>query len=263
MQTLRLFAVLLCGLVPMPALSQVTDVSQAMRVEPVVGWRQADGTHVAALRFRLAPGWKTYWRSAGAAGISPQMDWRGSRGARSVTPAWPTPIVFGPVGRRSIGYDRDFVLPLLVAVEGNGTVRLRGRLDLGVCADVCLPARIDVAVDLLPGGRPDPAIESALADRPARVRAPARCRIGPTAQGLSLGADIDVASQGEGEVVVFEVPDPSVWVSDAAGERDGGVLRATAELLAEGGRPQTVDRSRIRITVIGSRGAVEIEGCAG
>ncbi|HZD25518.1 MAG TPA: protein-disulfide reductase DsbD domain-containing protein, partial [Alphaproteobacteria bacterium] len=30
------------------------------------------------LEFRLAPGWKTYWRNPGESGAPPQFDWSGS-----------------------------------------------------------------------------------------------------------------------------------------------------------------------------------------
>ena len=155
------------------------------------------------------------------------------------------------------------MLPLLIAVRGGGTVRLRGRLEVGVCADICLPARIDVAIDLPATHEPDARIEAALADRPVRVSATARCTLEPTRDGFALTGTMEVLPQGRGEAVVFELPDPAVWITDAAVRREGRHLRATSELLAEGGRPRTVDRSRLRITVIGSQGAVEILGCTG
>lgn len=245
-----------------PAAAQIRDVAQVLRIEVLPGWRRADGVQVAALRFRLAPGWKTYWRRAGAAGIAPQMDWRGSRGLRSVTPVWPVPTVFGAPGALSIGFDRDFVLPLLIPAAGPGAIALRGRLDLGVCAEICLPAQVSVAAELPPGGRPDPAIEAALADRPARLRARASCRLAPGRDGLRLSAEIAVPPQGGREAVVFELPDPDMWVTDAAVTRRGGTLAATSELIG-GAAGAGIDRSRIRITVIGTDGAVEIAGCAG
>ncbi len=244
-----------------PARAEVRDVAQAVSVEVLPGWRRADGVHVAGLRIELAPGWKTYWRSAGAAGISPQMDWRGSEGLRSVTPAWPTPTVFRQGGAISIGYDESFVLPLLIAA-GPGPVELRGKIDIGVCAEICLPARVRIGARLEPRGSPDAAIAAALTDRPARVRAPARCSLSPVAHGLAIAVSIEVPSQGRAEAVVIEVPDPDVWVTDAGVSRAGGRIEARAEMLSAKGTV-AVDRSRITITVIGSRGAVEIEGCTG
>ncbi|CTQ48497.1 protein-disulfide reductase DsbD domain-containing protein [Jannaschia donghaensis] len=253
---------LLLGLVAPTARAQVADVSQIVSVEVVPGWRRADGTHVAGLKIRLAPGWKTYWRSAGAAGISPRMDWRDSRGVRSVTPAWPTPTVFRQGAALSIGYDRDFVLPLLI-VPGRGTPELRGRLDIGVCADICLPAQIDVAAVLTGSATPDRALEAALRDRPRRVNARARCLLRPIDDGFAITGQIDVPSQGRAEAVVFEMANPNVWVTDAQVTRRGGRIDATSQLLMAGNGTFGVDRSQLRMTVIGTRGAVEVFGCTG
>ncbi|SDZ16832.1 Thiol-disulfide interchange protein, contains DsbC and DsbD domains [Jannaschia faecimaris] len=256
------FAVLLGAVAPAMARAQITDMSQVISVEVLPGWRRADGTHVAGLRFSLKRGWKTYWRSAGAAGISPQMDWRGSRNVRSVTPAWPTPSVFRQGDALSIGYDRDFILPLLIAA-GNGPAELRGRVDIGVCADICLPAQVDVAAVLNIGGQEDPGIRAALADRPRRVEARARCLLRPIANGFAITGQIEVPSQGRAEAVVFEMPDPDVWVTDARVTRRGGRIDASAQMLKSGNRSFGIDRSQMRITVIGSRGAVEVMGCTG
>ena len=259
---LRLLLLCLALMVPPQARAQITDVSQAVRVEVLPGWRRADGVHVAALRIGLGPGWKTYWRSAGAAGISPRMDWRASRGVRSVTPAWPTPRVFRQGPALSIGYDRDFVLPLLIVPDG-GPVVLRGRLDIGVCADICLPAQLAVDAVLTPGAGPDPRIVAALADRPRTLDVAAHCALRPIAGGFALTARIAAPPQGRDEAVVFEVADPGVWITDAATRREGGHIDATSQLLAAERRPFGVDRSRLRMTVIGTRGAVEVFGCSG
>ena len=260
---LAAFLAALALLAPQGATAQMTDLSEAISVQVLQGWRRADGVHVAGLAVDLSPGWKTYWRSAGSAGIPPQMDWRGSKGARSVTPSWPTPIVFGDPGALSIGYDADFVLPLLIATDGGAPVRLRGELAIGVCRDICVPARLSVAADLAPGAAPDPVIEAALRDRPRRVAASARCDLRPTPDGLALTGTLDLPPQGGPETVVFEIPDPDLWMTDAVTRREGGRITAEAEVLAMQGSISGLDRSRIRITVIGRSGAVEIAGCTG
>ncbi|MGB3689308.1 MAG: protein-disulfide reductase DsbD domain-containing protein [Jannaschia helgolandensis] len=249
--------------IPRPATAQITDVSQVMELEVLPGWRRADGVHVAGLRITLKPGWKTYWRAAGAAGISPQMNWRGSDNMHSVTPMWPTPQVFRQGGSLSIGFDRDFILPLLIAPRDAGPIRLNGVLDVGVCADICLPARLSVAAVLEPLSSVDRRIEAALADRPRRLRAAARCQLRPTADGMSVTGQIDVPRQGTSETVVFEVPDPTIWVTDADTVRQGDRITGVAEMLVMGEGELSVDRSDILITVIGDRGAVEVMGCTG
>lgn len=247
---------------PLLARAQVTDVSQVISVEVMPGWRRADGTHIAALKIALKPGWKTYWRSAGAAGISPQMDWRGSRNLRSVTPSWPTPSVFRQGDSLSIGYDRDFILPLVIAA-GSGAVDLRGKLDIGVCADICLPAQLQVRTVLPAGGGVDASVEAALRDTPRRVNAQARCLLRPIEDGFAITGQIEVPSQGRQEAVVFEMSDPAVWVTDALVTRRDGRIDAVAQMLKSGNRSFSVDRSQMRMTVIGSRGALEVIGCTG
>ena len=40
------------------------------------GWVTPDGARMTALQVELEPGWKTYWRSPGDAGIPPHFDWQ-------------------------------------------------------------------------------------------------------------------------------------------------------------------------------------------
>ena len=41
------------------------------------------------LQLRLTPGWHTYWRTPGDAGISPTIDWQGSESLGGAAIAWP------------------------------------------------------------------------------------------------------------------------------------------------------------------------------
>lgn len=228
------------------------------------GWREADGRHVAALDVRLRPGWKTYWRAAGSLGISPRLDWRGSGNLAAASPAWPTPEAFREAGGLSIGYDRDFVLPIVVRpVDPAAPVRLRLSVDLGVCEAICVPARVAVEGVLPPRGADDPAIRAALRDRPRRAGGAARCRLAPEGGALALTAEMELPRLAADEVVVFEPAEPGTWAGDAAVTRHGGRLSATTRLSARGGAPAALDRGRLRITVLGGGRGVEFAGCAG
>ncbi|MEM8850147.1 MAG: protein-disulfide reductase DsbD domain-containing protein [Pseudomonadota bacterium] len=256
------FLALLCGTSAVQAQQPWMRLDQVVDVEVLPGWRQADGIHIAGLKFQLAPGWVTYWRSAGAAGISPQLDWQASDNVAGVEPVWPRPKVFKSDIGQSIGYDRDFVLPLRIEPTADETVRLEGVLDIGICKDICLPAQLVVSAELLPGGHPDVEIEAALADQPDQMDGSASCVLRPTSNGLALAGEIDLPSLGYAEAVVFELSDPSIWVTDAVVARDGDQLTATSELMVGGDRKPSIDRSTVRITVIGETQAVEIWGCA-
>ena len=256
---MRFLLVLLLLAAPAAAQSRL-EAAAALSVEVLPGWRESRATHVAALRVRLRPGWRTYWRRAGEGGISPLFDWRRSRGIAAVEPRWPAPQVFrGAGGVRSIGYVEDFVLPLAIRVaRADGRARLRGRLEMGVCREVCLPVTLAVDAALPAGGRPDPAIRAALRDGPRAMRSNARCAVAPTPGGLRVTAALEAPAQGGAEAVVIEPPDPSIFVSDADMRRTGRSLSATADLRGAG---LALDRARLRITVIGEDGAVEMVGC--
>ncbi|MGY8992728.1 MAG: protein-disulfide reductase DsbD domain-containing protein, partial [Rhodospirillales bacterium] len=46
------------------------------------------------LHFRMAPGWKIYWRSPGDAGFPPALNWTRSVNLTSARIAWPAPRRF-------------------------------------------------------------------------------------------------------------------------------------------------------------------------
>lgn len=242
------------------------DFAKPVRIEVLDGGMTPRGTYQAALRLTLADGWKTYWRAPGDAGIPPQFDWRRSRNVGDVTITWPAPAVFDQNGLRSIGYSDELVLPVEIAPQQAGKpVRLAGVMDLGVCKDVCLPSSLRFDHRLDAGAARNPAIVAALAQRPytateAGVRRSV-CRLSPTADGLRIEARITMPSAGGREYAVIEPGDPRLWASETATGRDGGTLIATGDLVSPDGGGFALDRSKIRITVLGRDRAVDIQGC--
>ena len=231
------------------------------------GWQQADGSRMAALRLTLAPGWKTYWRTPGDAGIPPQFDWSASRNLRSVAIHWPTPGVFLTAGMRTIGYRDDLVLPLtLVPRKAGEPIRLETTLDIGVCSDICVPHKMTLkAVIDDTNGKPTPVIAAALASRPyaaseAGVRS-ATCKLRPTRDGMEIEALLSLPPTGGEEVVIIEPGGSGLWMSETKTSRSGNILRAVGEMMTGDGSPVAIRRSDIVITVLGSRQAVEIRGC--
>ncbi|MEI4196170.1 protein-disulfide reductase DsbD domain-containing protein [Roseovarius sp. E0-M6] len=231
------------------------------------GWRMADGTHMAGLLLTLDPGWKTYWRAPGDAGIPPQFDWRGSRNLSGVHTLWPRPRVLDQGGVRTIGYKDQVILPLAVKPsKTRGDVTLDGMLDMGVCSDVCVPVSLRVQGRLSASvTRPDPAIAAALAARPHSAHeagvSGVTCRIEPAKNGLTVTARITMPATGGSEVVVIETANPEIWVAPAKTARDGDLLTARSFLAHVSGRPFAVNRSGLRFTVLGTNRAVDIKGC--
>ncbi|QFT79462.1 hypothetical protein FIU89_02480 [Roseovarius sp. THAF27] len=244
------------------------DTADMVRVEVLPGWRAADGSHYAGLRLDLAPGWKTYWRSPGEAGVPPLFNWQGSRNLSGVDVIWPAPKPVPQFGFMTIGYDHDVVVPLRIRPKAGGRdVRLEGQLEIGVCKDICVPISVNVA-QVLPGAakKPDPAIVAALTERPygaeeAGVRSVA-CRLSPVEGGVELIATIRMPKLGVSEYAVVEAGDPRLWVSAPETTRQGETLVTRAVLSHVDGRSFAVDRRSLRFTVLSRGSAVDIQGCS-
>lgn len=248
-----------------PASAQV--VGSVAELDILDGGRTANGAYLGALRVTLQDGWKTYWRAPGDAGIPPQFDWKRSTNVGSVSITWPAPDVFDQNGLQSIGYENQMVLPVEISPKNPAKpVRLKGTVDLGVCKDVCIPERLGFDHTLNAEAERNPTIAAALAKRPysakeARV-ANARCHLTPTSDGMQIEARVTMPSAGGREVAVIEPGNPELWASQTDTKRQGGTLVATSEVINASGGPFALDRSKIRITVLGANHAVDILGCS-
>jgi DsbC/DsbD-like thiol-disulfide interchange protein len=257
-----LFAILAFSL---PA--KADPYANAVKLEVLPGWRMPDGRHMAGLRLTLADGWKTYWRAPGDAGIPPIFDWRGSANLSTSEVFWPKPIVFSQNGMRSIGYKYDVILPVRLTPKREGqNIRLKGVVDIGICKDICVPRRMKIDV-ALPNAttRPVPSIAAAMAARPlsgdeAGLRS-ARCEIVPAEKGFDLTVTLRMPSAGGKEFAVIETGNPQIWVHEAATARRSGNLTITTSLVHVEGESFFLDRSAVRITVLGSKHSVDIRGC--
>ncbi|GHE03140.1 hypothetical protein GCM10008024_25330 [Allgaiera indica] len=245
--------------------SGIVDPAQAVSARVLPGWRMADGHRMAALELSLAPGWHTYWRAPGEAGIPPSLDWSASTNLKAVTIHWPVPQVFDIGGVRSIGYVGRVVLPLELTPKTAGApIALRAGVDLGVCDEICLPVALSVSADLGGPGGKDAAIAQALARRPETAAEAgltrATCSVEPIADGLRVTARLMLPPLPGREVTVMELPDPTTWVSGAKTTRRGNMLTAVAEVVPVRA-PFTLDRKTLTITVLGRGRAVELHGC--
>ena len=267
---MKLAALALSLFAAVPALTmtpaQAMTQDELLQADLLPGWQMDGGHQMAGLSLTLAPGWKTYWRSPGEAGIPPVFDWTGSQNVKSVRVHWPSPVVFHTNGMQTVGYKGGVVLPLEVVplVPGQPMV-LKARVDMGICKDICMPAEIAVSANLSVTGSGQAVIRAALKARPAsggqagvgRVA----CTVDPIADGLRLTATVEMAARGGDEAVVFEPADRSIWVGETVTTRAGGVLTSVTEMVAPSGAPFALDRSGLRLTVLGAARAVEIEGC--
>ncbi len=67
------------ALLLLPLTAAAEDLPDAIvKLQVLPGWEAADSSRMAGLSFRLAPGWKTYWR-APARRDPPAFDWSGRK----------------------------------------------------------------------------------------------------------------------------------------------------------------------------------------
>lgn len=257
---------LLAVLMLSPALpAQALTQDDVLAARLLSGWQTGTGTRMAALDLALAPGWKTYWRAPGEAGIPPSFDFSASSNLASVRLHWPRPVVFDLNGMQTIGYHDHLVLPIEVTPRDPAQpVILRATVDLGVCKDICLPASITLDADLSQNGDPAP-IRAALGLLPTAAKSAGLtaigCAVDPIADGLRLTATMGLPEQGAAETVVFETATQGVWVSQASAARKGANLVATSDFVPPDGAPFALDRSGVTVTIIAENSAVEIKGC--
>ena len=101
-----------------------------------------------AIEFRLAPGWKIYWRTPGEAGLPPTIDLTGSASPDLVaTIRWPVPQRFDVFGFDNFGYESQIILPLdLTGHLVGAPAQISAQLDALACSDICVPvmAQLDL-----------------------------------------------------------------------------------------------------------------------
>lgn len=253
--------------IPAQAEFEGRTADDVVQVSFLPGWRLPNGNHMAALHIALAPGWKTYWRAPGEGGVPTVLRLTQADDITGMAIHWPRPEVFFANGIRSIGYRDEVVLPVEFALDGGGAVEIAGRVDMGVCLDVCMPVTLDLEGALPPSTERVREIGLALSDRPLTAveagAGRATCAVEPISDGLRVTVSATMPATGNDETVVLEHSDPEIWVSEAVTRREGGTISATADVVPADSGPFALNRSDLTITVIGTRMAVELDGCTG
>jgi len=235
-KALSICAALTCAATSLTA----NPMDDIVSVEVIPGWETPSGSQMAGLRISLAPGWKTYWRSPGDAGIPPIINFAGSGNVAATRMQWPVPEVFFEHGIRSIGYHNEVVVPVEMTPENpNDPIVLSGEMQIGVCEEICVPAHLTFEAAIPADGGRTPAIVAALINRPlsqeeAGVTA-ATCAFQPHENGILIQTTVGLPHTGGEEEVVIEAGDPHIWVSEPDVARTGDQLTATSYMVHSAG----------------------------
>lgn len=110
------------------------------------------GYLLLGLHMEMETGWKTYWHNPGDSGLAPHFDWTGSRNLKAIEQIWPAPRAFEEMGERYYGYMGNVILPLKVTANDPAQpLHLSLKLDYGICSDVCVPARVEMHLEIPAG----------------------------------------------------------------------------------------------------------------
>jgi thiol:disulfide interchange protein DsbD len=168
-----------------------------------------------ALRLEQGPGWHTYWRDPGDAGLATEVTWTLPAGVKVGPLLWPKPHVFkDPGGLVGYGYlDQALILARVsVPKDFKGErLSLKAQANWLACSDVCIPGNAGVSLVL---ARLDP--------NPASSSAPFIDAVRPSLGLLPEGYKGPVAPQPQetrvtdGQLGGFEQPAPAPAAAPAA-----------------------------------------------
>jgi thiol:disulfide interchange protein DsbD len=102
-----------------------------------------------AIRQEMDPGWHTYWRNPGEAGVATAVTWTLPQGVTAGEIVWPAPEEFSDGTVTNYGYEKDAILlvPLTAAASAtSGTARLT--VNLLACEHMCIPEQATLDLDL-------------------------------------------------------------------------------------------------------------------
>jgi DsbC/DsbD-like thiol-disulfide interchange protein len=219
----------------------------------------------------LTPGWKTYWRYPGDAGIPPRFDWSGSENLAGIEVFYPAPkrITDGS-GQTSIGYESRVIFPLRIrAKDPAQPVVLKLKLDFATCEKLCIPAE---AVLSLSFGAKDSA-EPALADAEKRIpekQEPSKPRPlavlsakierGKQTDGSDSRVLVEVLARTVGKLDLFAEGPNEEWTLALPQLLKNEAGHATFAIPLEGSRMgKTEIPPKLRFTLVAGEQAVEAE----
>jgi DsbC/DsbD-like thiol-disulfide interchange protein len=149
------------------------------------------GRLIGALDIELKPGWKTYWRDPGDAGVPPTIDVTASTNIAQADFEFPAPQRQDDGYSKWAGYTRPVALPVTFRLASpHEPALIKADIFLGICQTICIPVSARLTLD--------PANGSTSAEDAALVVAAVKAL--PEAARADFGAAL--VEKGEDRLVV-------------------------------------------------------------
>lgn len=221
------------------------------------GRPDAQGRLQGALQIGLKPGWKTYWRDPGEAGIPPSLDASQGGNVESAELAFPPPHRIDDGYADTAGYAAPVTLPVTFTMKQGAAGPIKAQIFLGICKTICIPLQAELTVN--PGAEPDDP-QDALVVTEARAALPDAPSDDFTATGAHLDGDtLTVTARlpagasdaqfflASGDGYLFGLPQPA--------GRDGDTARFTARVF-EKPAPGSAPAAKFDYTLVAGDRAV-------
>ncbi len=185
------------------------------------------GPLYAGVEVAMPAGWKTYWRAPGdAGGVPPEFDWQGSVNLADAKVLYPAPRRLADKSGDVVGYKDHAMFPIaLTASDPSKPIHVRVKVNYGVCKELCVPAEVELNLDV----PSDPAASPELSTAVAAVPGAPRTGVDPV---LSSWRVEDVGGRPK---LVLHVTSQSPGDADAFVDADGGVFVPLPKRVSETG----------------------------
>ncbi|HTV42572.1 MAG TPA: protein-disulfide reductase DsbD domain-containing protein, partial [Candidatus Sulfotelmatobacter sp.] len=117
----------------------------------------------AGVCLKMEPGWHTYWKNSGDAGMPTTIAWKLPSGVTAGDIQWPLPEKLPPAEVTTYGYDDETMLLVPLKIGANvppGPITLTANLTWLECKDVCIPVKTAVQATLNIGSETKPSADA-------------------------------------------------------------------------------------------------------
>ncbi len=220
------------------------------------GQADAQGRLRGVLDIRLKPGWKTYWRDPGDAGVPPTIDVSASRNVVGAEIDFPPPQRHDEGDFQWAGYDYPVGLPVTFTLaDATAQSAIDATVFLGVCETICVPVQARFTLD--PASDPDDAadrmtVAAAFGAVPAPATTGFEARLAESSGETAL-IQADIKGDPSGADLFLAGEDGYAFLTPTRQER-GGKLFFQVEVT----RPdETPKGPGVRYTLVTDAGAVQ------
>jgi thiol:disulfide interchange protein len=105
---------------------------------------------------KAEPGWHTYWKDPGDAGLPTQLKWTLPEGFSAGEIDWPTPMTFKEGDLTTYGYHGETLLPVTITPPAqltSSSYTFKATATWLACKEICIPERQELSLEL-PVGTP-------------------------------------------------------------------------------------------------------------